>query len=248
MPQDDQLAISHVAEPSVGQMLQAFLQSPEGLKNVEVAERMFALLERSEARKAEREFADAFANLQRSLPKITADTEVPMKGGGVKYKYAKLEDIFRQVRPALQDNGFTVTFSSEIKEDRVTQYCTMQHTGGHKRTNNYSARIGSGPIHSSPAQADGAAATYAKRQAFCDALNIVVSTDTDGAPEDVRDEGKFIPEDKAIYLREQVAELKYNEANFFMLAGVEFGHYEQITEGKYPVMINALDMKRRAAK
>ena len=80
-------------DQSIGQMLQAFLQSPEGLKNVEVAERMFALLERSEARKAEREFAAAFCALQADLPKFSVSTGVPDKQGRDKYLFLPYEEM-----------------------------------------------------------------------------------------------------------------------------------------------------------
>lgn len=218
------------SEPKLGQILQTFLANPEGIKNVEVAERMFALYERAEARNAERAFAEAFARVQAEMPKIEADTGVPDKLGNVKYRYARLDDIFAAVSPIIRRHGFTVTFSSDIKDDRVTQTCTIQHVGGHKRSNQYMARIGSGPIHSSPAQADGAAATYAKRQAFCDAWMIVVDHDTDGR-DDARDEGAPIDFARAQTLRELVKETGADEAKFLKFAGAD--SYEEIGEKRY---------------
>lgn len=227
-------------EPSVGQMLQTFLANPESAKNVEVAERMFALWERAEARNAERLFAEAFARVQAEMPRIEADTGVPDKYGAVKYRYARLDDIFALASPIIRKHGFTVTFSSDIKEDRVIQTCTVQHIGGHKRANQYMARIGSGPIHASPAQADGAAATYAKRQAFCDAWMIVVDHDTDGRA-DAKDEGAPISFEQAAYLKEQVKETGSNEAAFLSYAGATT--YEEIGSNRYDSLVRELAKK-----
>lgn len=233
------------AEPSVAQMLQTILERPDALQNVEVLERVVALYERQELRNAEKAFANAFAGLQSEIPNIVALRVVPDKHGNQKYVYAPFEAIMDQLKPKLHKHGFTVTFSSEIKDDRVTQTCTVQHIEGAKRVNHSTARIGSGPPGASPTQADGAASTYAKRFALGDAFNIIVDRDNDGRPADVRNEGDFITLDKADYLKEQVREVKFNEATFFKLAGCS--NYEEITEGKYAVLINALEMKRRQA-
>lgn len=227
-------------EPNYGQMLQSFLANPEAVKNVEVAERMFALCERAEARNAERMFAEAFARVQDEMPRVIADTPVPDKFGNVKYSYARLDDIFALASPIIRKHGFTVTFSSDIKDDRVIQTCTVQHIGGHKRTNQYMARIGSGPIHASPAQADGAAATYAKRQAFCDAWMIVVDHDTDGRA-DARDEGAPITWEQCQYLEEQINETGSDKAAFLKFAGA--ATIPEIGANRYDSLVKALAQK-----
>ena len=228
--------------PSVPKMMEAFLERGVTADNVAAFEKLIELHERMEARNGEREFAKAFAALQAEMPIVEAKKPVHTKDGTLKYKFAPYEAIMEQVRPLIQRHGFTLSFSMDFKEGRIIQTCTLTHIGGHSRSNQFMARIGSGPPGSSEAQADGAASTYAKRFALCNALNIVCEVDTDGA--DARNEGKPITEDQAIYLREQVKETKSNEADFLRFAGS--ATYEAIGSARYPSLIAALEKKRKS--
>lgn len=229
------------AEPSVGQMLSAFIERGITQDNVQAFERLIALRERLEDRDAERQFAEAFTAMQAEMPEVQAVKAVPNKDGTIRYRYAPYEEIMKQVRPLLQKHGFTVTFSSAIAEGRVTQSCTLQHRAGHKRQNQFMARIGNGPPGSSDAQADGAAATYAQRQVFCDALNIIVSLDTDGVPPDARTEGTPITFEEAQTLREMCKESNSAEDNFLMYAGAPT--FEKIGSARYAMLFAALQRK-----
>jgi hypothetical protein len=230
-------------EPTVGQLLQHVIEKGDPVANIEVLERLIALKERSDAKQAEREFAVAFAKLQREIGSVEAKKEVPNRDGSIRYIYAPFEDIMRHVQPFLEANGFSVTFSSEIKEDRVVLHCTIRHTAGHSQTNQFMARIGSGPPNASGAQADGAAATYAKRRAFCDALNIVAEVDTDGADQDARSLGAPISHEQAQTLRELVKETRSNEAAFLKYAGA--ATYEEIGQKRYQELFRTLQHKLR---
>lgn len=211
---------------------------------VGVMEKLTDLYERLEAKDAEKQFAAAFVRLQSEMPSIAANKIVPNNDGSARYKFAPYETIMEAVRPLLLRHGFTVTFSTSYDPTRIIQKCTLQHTGGHSRTNEFAARIGRGPPGSSEAQGDGAASTYAKRFALCNALNITIETDSDVA--DVRNDGDVIEADKVQYLREQVRETGYNEASFLKLAGVD--SFDAIREGSYGVLTRAIEMKRNAKK
>jgi hypothetical protein len=226
----------------VAQMLQAAIDKGVTADNVAAVEKLVDLYERMQDKAAEQQFAAAFVALQSEMPRIEAIKPVPNRDGSVRFKYAPYEEIMEKVRPLLQKHGFTVTFSSEVRENRVVQTCTLQHVGGHKRSNQSMARIGNGPPGSSDAQADGAASTYAKRQAFCDALNIVVEHDSDAAPQDARNEGAPISREQVQYLKEQLHETGSNEAAFLKLAGV--GRIEEIGSSSYSVLVRMLEQKK----
>ena len=179
--------IAPVAQASfnVATLCEAIVARGVTPESVSVMEKLIALQERQEERQAERDFARAFAALQAAMPDVQATKAVPGNNGTIKYHFAPYEEIMDKLRPLLQAHGFTVSFSMAYSEGRITQTCTLQHIGGHKRSNDFAVRIGSGPPGCSEAQGDGAAATYAKRHAFCNALNIVVDRDSDGRrPED----------------------------------------------------------------
>lgn len=228
-----------VAEPTTGDLLRAVIDKGVTAESVGVVERLVALKERQEEREAERHFAEAFAALQAELPTIETTKPVPDKHGNIKYHFAPFEEIMRVVRPYLLKRGFSVTFSADFKEGRIFQTCTLMHIKGHSRSNVFMARIGGGPPGASEAQADGAASTYAKRFALCNALNLVT-----GEPDtDARIEGEPISFDKALFLREQVKETGSDEAAFLRFAGANT--YEEIGEARYDTLVRALEAKKR---
>lgn len=244
---EEQMALANVStdravvtleSAPVGEMLQGLLKAGITPESVGVAERLMGLYERMQEKDAERKFATAFVNLQADMPAIQASRPVPNNDGTIRYKFAPYEDIMAAVKPVLEKHGFTLTFSMDIKEQRVIQTCTLQHIGGHKRSNNFMARIGRGPPGSSEAQGDGAASTYAKRFALCDCLNISIERDGDA-----RAEGEFIGADQIQYLREQLVETQSPEAAFFKLAGVS--KFEEIGTEKYDILVRALESRKR---
>ncbi len=235
-------ALTPVADVPVSAMLQAVLASKMTAESVGVVERMAALYERMQAKDAEKQFAEAFVRVQANMPRIEAVKGVPDKFGNIKYYYSPLEEIMPKVMPVLRQNGFALSFDSEIKEDRVILSCTLMHIGGHHKTNVSMAKIGSGPPGSSGAQADGAAATYAKRRALCDALAIISDIDTDGA--DARNEGAPITADKAAYLKELIQETKSDEARFLKYAGA--ASYEEIGSARYDSLV--AELHKRAGR
>jgi hypothetical protein len=234
---------SALAQSPVEQILRAAVANGVTTENVAVIERLTDLYERLQAKDAEKRFAAAFVALQADMPNIRASKAVPNRDGSVRYHFAPYEEIMEQLKPLLQRHGFTVTFSTDFDDKRVIQSCTLQHIDGHSRTNKFAARIGNGPPGSSEAQGDGAASTYAKRFALCNALNITVETDSDGRGNDARAEGEAISDDKVAYLKEQVRETHSVEAKFLQFAGVKT--YEEITESIYPILVRSLAGKAR---
>ncbi len=235
-------ALAHVpAQDPVARAIAEMMTKGMTTDNVAALEKLSDLYLKLQQNDAEKQFAAAFNALQAEMPAVRAMSIVnnsAEKGGGVRYKFAPYEAIMEQVRPMILKHGFTITFSSDSQEGRVIQHCTLQHIAGHKRTNSFAARIGRGPPGASETQGDGAASTYAKRFALCDALNIVIEKDGDA-----RTEGAVIAPDKAQYLREQVAETRSDEKMFLALAGAKT--YEEIREDKYDVLVQALAKKAK---
>lgn len=224
--------------PSVGHLLQAVISTGVTAENVGAVEKIVALYERMQEKDAEKEFAKAFNALQADTPRVQAKKAVPNNDGTVRYKFAPYEDIMEQVRPMLQKHGFTVTFSTRYEETRLVKICTLQHTSGHSKLNEFAVRIGKGPPGSSDTQADGAAGTYAKRFALCDALNIVVEKD-----DDARAEGATITEDQAQELERRVKATGSREDFFLKFAGAKT--YAEIPASKYSLLDESLRKKEK---
>lgn len=238
-----ELAVRQPPSDPVAKMLSGIIEKGVTADNVAAFDKLLDVYERLQDKDAERQFAAAFIALQADMPGIRASKPVPGKDGSIRYFFAPFEAIMEEVSPLIRRHGFTLTFSSDFRDDRVIQTCTLQHVGGHKRSNSFAARVGQGPPNSSAAQGDGAASTYAKRFALCDCLNIVIEKDNDGAGDDARSVGAFITRDQAQTLREMVKDTASNEAEFLKWCGAT--SYEQIGESRYDAAFAALNKKPR---
>jgi hypothetical protein len=199
-------------------------------ESVGVVERLVALQEHMLEKVAEQKYAEAFAALQAKLKKFRATKAVPDKQGNTRYTYLPYEQIMATVDPLAQAHGF--------KDGRIVQTCTLQHIAGHHRDYQAFVRAGAGPYGATETQADGAAMTYAKRYALCNALNIVVEHDTDA-----RNEGSPIGAEQAQTLREMVKDTRSDEAAFLKFAGAK--SYEEIGSARYADLFAALQKKGR---
>lgn len=228
-PQPQALARTEPAGLSIEQAYRAVVEGNLDAPKLAVLKELLAM-------DAERRFAAAFVALQDETPNIKAVSVIPNNDGGVRSRFAPYEEIMEQVAPLLQKHGFTVTFSTDFKEGRIIKICTLQHIGGHSRSNQFAVRVGSGPPKASEAQADGAASTYAKRFALCDALNIVVDRDTDA-----RVEGAPITKEQAAELEHRVAMTNSDRNAFLKFAGAK--SFAEIMDSKYAILDGFLARK-----
>lgn len=208
----------------VAGMLDTVIKGGITEQSVGAVDKLVGLLERLQDKRAEQLFNEAFVRLQQEMPKIQANRPVmnsEMKGGGLRYMFAPFEDIMKEVHPHLIRNGFTISFSQRYDGTRIISKCILRHTAGHHTENETGVRIGKGPPGSSETQADGAASTYAKRFALCDALNIVIGKDTDGGggqDDDAGVEGTNITAQQAEDLKKRVKDTGANEIKFLEMA------------------------------
>lgn len=238
----EQLEIAGLPErtpPTPLALMEKVIASGLTEQSVTVMERLVSLDREIRKDRAEQEFNAAFVRLQGDLPVIVASTPIPNRG-----KYERFEDVMRVVGPLLVRHGFSVSFSMDFKEVRVLEICTLKHTSGHSQSNSFAVRTGKADTET---QADCKAATTAKRNALLNCLNIVIRQDVyqdeDGNAEL---EGSPIKPEAVQYLQEQVKEVGFQVESFLTLAGVKT--FPEITTGKYPVLINAIEMKRRTAR
>lgn len=204
--------------------------------NVAALDKLLAVYERLDDKRAEREFSTAFVELQHDLPVIVASSVIPNRG-----RYERFEDVMRVVSPLLVKHGFSVSFSMDFKENRIVETCHLKHVGGHSQSNSFAVRAGGKA--DSDTQADCKAATTAKRNALLNCLNIVIRQDVLNEEHDATIEGEPISFDKAQYLRELVKETNSDEASFLRFANAS--KYEEILSGKYDTLVAALHKKQR---
>ncbi len=232
-------------EPSVALMLQKVIEGGITADNVSALESLVGLYDRMQAKNAEREFNQAFAKLQSELMAVNATRQVPNKDGSVRYRFAPYEDIMKTVKPVLIANGFAISFTTRFQDGgRIVSICTLRHVGGFSQSNEFAVRIGGGPPGATETQADGAAKTYAKRGALCDALNIVVEHDDD-ARMIGRPIGKALGEDLWRRVNECGADieafLKYAGVGSFADRGSDA--FYEISDERYEMLNGLLNRK-----
>jgi Uncharacterized protein related to glutamine synthetase len=190
--------------PTVADMLQAILSSGINSEHaVGAVSELTKLWKQTQEWDAEKEFVRAFVQMQPEMKQVQATKAVKAKDGSVKFMVAPPEEIDAQARPIYQKYGFAVSFAEGKSEPgKITKICRLQHVGGHCRENQYTCRIGAGPPNATESQADGSAHSYAKRGAYCDALNIVIAHQE----LDARAEGGTITKEQADELARRVAE------------------------------------------
>ncbi len=189
---------------------------------------------------AQRRFNSAFVALQSDLPVIVASSVIPNRG-----KYERFEDIMRVVGPLLTKHGFTVSFSQDFKENRILEICTLSHEAGHSRSNSFAVR--SGGRADSDTQADCKASTTAKRNALCNAINVIIRQDCLNNEEDARIEGdpnEKVTADQAFELERRVQETNSNVEAFLRFAGAS--KFSDIAANRYNECDAQLRRKERA--
>ena len=148
---------------------------------VEALERLLAMRRELKAESAREAFFRALAAFQAACPVITKDKEVMNTGGrSVRYRYAPLDSIVKQVSPILKENGFSYTLTAEVAGEWVTAICTLHHELGHKEDSQFKVPIDKDAFMAE-AQKFASALTFTKRYAFCNALGILTGDEDDDA-------------------------------------------------------------------
>lgn len=238
------LTVEQPSEPSTAQLMQLLIEKGNPAENAEALKTLVAIRREENAQRAKMEFTASMVQLKERLKEnpVRATKIVPNNDGTTRYVFAPLEDIDKQLCPIALQFGFTYTFSEAPSDPgKVTKICEVEHIGGHSKSNPFTVRVAAVP-KATDTQNDGAAHSYAKRGALCDAFGIIAEKDTDGA-DNVRGEGAPISQAQADSLRARVAATKANEPNFLAHAGAET--YEKISSARYADLDELLTERAR---
>ena len=145
---------------------------------VEALEKLVALQERWEANQARKAFFEAFTKFQSTCPDIRKTKDVAFKE--VKYSYAPLSDITRQISKALEDVQMNYRWEIQDNEKEIKVTCLVSHIDGHtERTTMMANPDTSGSKN--VIQARGSAIEYLKRYTLIGALGLsTADSDIDG--------------------------------------------------------------------
>jgi hypothetical protein len=151
--------------------------------DINTIERLVALQERMEAKRAEMAFNDAMNKAQKGMGPVNTDLENPQ----TRSKYASYWALDKRVRPIYTANGFSLSFDTgdTDKQECVRVLCYVSHNEGHTRTYHIDmpadGKGAKGGDVMTKTHATGAAMSYGKRYLLKDIFNIAIGEeDTDG--------------------------------------------------------------------
>lgn len=157
------------------------LKAVENNVNVETMERLLAMRKELKEEAAKEAYFSALAGFQAECPIVKKTREVKDKSGNVRYRYAPLEDIVKQVKPYLDKHGLSFSFKTVPAVDSksaVDVVCVSQHIFGYSKESPVTIPIEQ-EAFMNDAQKAGSAQSYAKRYSFCNVHGIVLENDDD---------------------------------------------------------------------
>lgn len=166
--------------------------------DVGTMERLLVMAKEMQAIKAKQEFDKAMAKFQSECPIIKKNETAGKES--FKYKYASLDYIVSQVRELLSKNGFSYTFDSQKTEKSFKTFCKVKHITGYMEISEFEITIDTN-AKMNISQKDGAASSYGKRYAFCNAFGILTGDDdVDGADlsGEIQTKTSFLPSEKQL--------------------------------------------------
>lgn len=228
--------------PSSLHILEAAIRGGVTSDNVAVVKEIIAMRREEMAFQNKQSFNQAFFRLRKELATkdFFADKEALTESGKLLYKFCSEYELSSKLDPMLEKHGFTMMFGQRQDNERVIAEVTLIHEGGHEERREYAVRMGATNRAKDATQADTGSTTSAWRHLVIKLFGLKSRI---GEQNDARNEGAFISEDKAIALETMVREVRFPTDAFFRLAGCTT--YAAITEGKYSVLFNALEEKRR---
>ncbi len=152
---------------------------------VETMERLFSLHKEVKAEQAREEFVLALSTFQKEVPIIKKTKKVFNKDGRtVRYTYAPIDSVIKQIKDPLSKNGFSYTWDSVREEEHIKVVCKLTHIAGHSEKSTFDIPIVKSEFMSSP-QSYATAQSYAKRYTLLNVLGIgTADEDTDATDSD----------------------------------------------------------------
>jgi hypothetical protein len=193
-PEQPETAVSVPVTDSPAMMFERLARDPNA--SVENIERLMALWERSEARKAEALFNTAMSEAQAEMRPVAADATNPQ----TRSRYASYSALDHALRPIYTKHGFGVSFpgtaDSPIPE-HVRVLCKVTHKGGHVERYHLDmpadGKGAKGGDVMTKTHATGSALSYGQRYLLKGIFNVAVGEDDD----DGNRAAKPAPEEKA---------------------------------------------------
>ena len=168
----DQAPIQMNEGATLLQVIQNAAQNPQA--DIEKMERLMAMYERVEAKRAESGFAADMAQMQSELPSIGERGDAAGR-----YKFALWEDINQQIKPILSKFGFALTFRTDFT-DGIAVTGVLSHRSGHREETTIKLPADASG-NKNAVQAVASSVSYGKRYTASALLNLTSHGEDDDA-------------------------------------------------------------------
>jgi len=101
---------------------------------IDQLERLIALQERWEAKKAREMYSVAFSAFQKIAPDLKKNKSADFGPNKAKYQYQSLDDIAAHIRGPLASCGLSYKWGQKDEGDDISVWCIVMHVGGHVET------------------------------------------------------------------------------------------------------------------
>lgn len=231
---------TEVTNVTEGATLLAVIQRAAADPNTDVdkMERLGAMYERMQAKRAEAEFAAALADMQPHLPAI-AERGKAKVNGEVRYTFALWEDINAAIKPILQQHGFALSFRTDFT-DGISVTGVLTHRSGHsERTTIKLPADKSGSKND--VQAVASSVSYGKRYTAGALLNLTSHGEDDDA---YRAAVEYCTDEQLATLNEWIEATESDKAKFLKYLKVD--SLDKLPAKDYDKALSALRAKEKA--
>jgi len=206
--------------------------------DIDKFERLMAMSERMEAKRAEAAFNQAMSDAQAKMRPVSADATNPQ----TKSKYASYAQLDTALRPIYTEHGFSLSFDTGdgAAPDHIRVLCYVSHTQGHSRTYKMDmpadGKGAKGGDVMTKTHAAGAGMSYGMRYLLKMIFNVAVGEDDrDGNdPPPV----EMISKDQIVELRKAMKIAGVDDAYICRKGRVE--SIEQIQASRFKAVMNHL--------
>ena len=168
-------------KPSLGSVDQMISLAIKEKVGVEQLEKLMELKHKYETREAQKQYHVNFCKMQSKIPSITKTKSVNNSSGQEVYRYAPLETIITQIKPYLEEYGFSYRWSEGLSEREGYKRIFCHIVGyGHQETSFVDIPIMGASKMTNQAQQTGSASTYGKRYSLIAVLGLMTDEDDDG--------------------------------------------------------------------
>lgn len=209
--------------------------------NVENIERMMAMYERLEAKKAEQAFNAAMTDAQTEMRPVAADANNPQ----TRSRYATYHALDKALWPIYTKHGFSPSYDTgdSPKPDHIRVLCYLSHRNGHTRTYKVDmpcdGKGAKGADVMTKTHAAGAALSYGQRYLLKGMFNITIGDDDDG--NGASDNGGQLTDEQLQTVFDLLERTKSDRVKFCRYMKID--DVPSLTQKDYRRAIEALNLK-----